>query len=1530
MRIFGIVVTLALSIFLCNTAYATTEVSGTLNGNHIWTKANSPYLINSVSIPRDSSLTIEPGTIVKVADNRFPFIVDGTLTIGSGGGEQVVITSIKDDAVGGDTNGDTGATLPNSGDWREIMFNPGSIGNMTNTTIRYGGSSVYQPWTGGYFNFPLLSNKGGVLTLTNVMLSKSSNNALEQFSGTTTITNSTISDLSRGIINYGGSLTIGNNTFSNLGDYGVSVYAATNFNNDGGNNGGRGMYMAYSVEGNQTWSKDHLPYVVSSVSIPSGSSLTIAPGTVVKAAAGTFPFYVGGTLIIGSPSATEHAIITSITDDTVGGDTNGDGSITTPQAGDWKKITMNAGARVIITHAIITYGGATPPNYWTGGYFTYPLIENNGGMLSINNSQLAQSKYYGVLQNSGTTTITNSTLSNIAKFGVTASQGYLAVASTTFDTMERGVASNGGALEIGSNTFTNTSSYAVSIEGSYVGLTNHAGNSGTMGLFISQSISGTQTLPKDGLTYIVNSLAVPQGSSLIIMPGAVVKVPVNRNAFTIDGILTIGSAGGEQVVVTSITDDAAGGDTNGDGNSTTPASGDWRSIIFNQGAYATIANTIIRYGGASPYNTQTGGNDWLPAIKNNGGIFSLEHTTLTNNGNYGILQLSGTTTVSNSVIANTSRYGIWMTGGTAAIHNSSIHNNGTYGIYNASMGTIDATGNWWGNTGGPTHASNPFGGGDTVSNNVDFGLWLTEEPGALCAENCNSNVLFLPGIMGSTLYRHNPVTGTSVKVWEPFLGGVGTEQVTQLYMNPELATSNNTDVYAKEILREDWSGSSYYKTFTEKMDSISGEGMSINEWTAIPYDWRLAPDEIIASGKKDGAYISYLKSTSTPYIIQELKRLAASSKTGKVTIVAHSYGGLVTKALIDALGTTTTQALVDDIVFVAVPQVGTPQAIAGMLYGKNQDLGFGLAVTEEEAQSFAATLPMAYTLLPSRGYFTSVHEQVVGLPADDRFVSWRALYGNLIGNWDELHSFLTTASDRELLQNLLVSSGIPPTLNHIAHMRALATHNVADTWIPPDGVSLTQIAGWGIPKTVKGITFKGKPNVYCSRSDTVCQDTRSWQLIPGYDTTMDGDGTVVTPSALWTSASAGAVNYWVNLKKYGRSNFLTTINREHGDILEVPELMSFITDILTQSTKPLADYTYLSKTVPTDTSPRLRYTLHSPLTLDLYDDHGRHTGVSTTTGQIETQIPGTYFSQIGEVKYLFTDASSTGHIIMDGYATGTFTFAVEELQGDILIASTTWKDIPTTPNTRVNVSIESDITTISPMQIDRDGNGVMDFSLPPQPNGVVTMPKPALTITANSQMVFLGSQLPLLTATMSGFVDGDVVSTSILGVPQCTTTATSTSSVGTYSIHCTIGTLSSDTYEFTTFAAGTLKVLYRFNGFTQPINDTVYNPTQSMSVFKGGSTVPVKFQLKNASGTAVQSSASPIWLTPQKLSTMSAPIDESAYSDPASSGSTFKWDSTSQQYIYNWSTKGLAAGYWYRLSAKLEDGILYAVMVGVR
>lgn len=110
-------------------------------------------------------------------------------------------------------------------------------------------------------------------------------------------------------------------------------------------------------------------------------------------------------------------------------------------------------------------------------------------------------------------------------------------------------------------------------------------------------------------------------------------------------------------------------------------------------------------------------------------------------------------------------------------------------------------------------------------------------------------------------------------------------------------------------------------------------------------------------------------------------------------------------------------------------------------------------------------------------------------------------------------------------------------------------------------------------------------------------------------------------------------------------------------------------------------------------------------------------------------------------------------------------------------------------------------------------------------------------------------------------------------------------------------------------AVVTMPPRYYFAGFLQPINDTTINPTQSLSVFKSGSTIPVKFQLKSASGTPAQAKTLPVWLTPQKLSAMISLPNESSNADSGTSGTTFKWDSVSQQYVYNWSTKGLLAGY---------------------
>jgi MBG domain (YGX type) len=153
--------------------------------------------------------------------------------------------------------------------------------------------------------------------------------------------------------------------------------------------------------------------------------------------------------------------------------------------------------------------------------------------------------------------------------------------------------------------------------------------------------------------------------------------------------------------------------------------------------------------------------------------------------------------------------------------------------------------------------------------------------------------------------------------------------------------------------------------------------------------------------------------------------------------------------------------------------------------------------------------------------------------------------------------------------------------------------------------------------------------------------------------------------------------------------------------------------------------------------------------------------------------------------------------------------------------------------------------------------------------------------------------------------------------------------VGTYTLLASYsGTANFNGSNNSSQSPATVSDQYRWDGFLQPINDTAHQVGQSTSVFKAGSTVPAKFQLKRADGTVVQAATPPVWLTPVKGNAMSSPVDETVYADPASSGSSFAWDGT--QYQYNWSTKGLAAGYWYKICARFDDGQTQCVNIGLR
>ncbi|MCG2795996.1 MAG: right-handed parallel beta-helix repeat-containing protein [Actinomycetia bacterium] len=130
--------------FTCDAPIAVvTKVSSTvLEEDTTWTPEGNPYVLSSwVVVPKGKTLTLEPGTVVKVGSGGF--YVEGTLISRAGENEPpITFTSLKDDSALGDTNVDRISDLPRPGDWSTIYFAPGSSSAIEGTHVLYGGKNT--------------------------------------------------------------------------------------------------------------------------------------------------------------------------------------------------------------------------------------------------------------------------------------------------------------------------------------------------------------------------------------------------------------------------------------------------------------------------------------------------------------------------------------------------------------------------------------------------------------------------------------------------------------------------------------------------------------------------------------------------------------------------------------------------------------------------------------------------------------------------------------------------------------------------------------------------------------------------------------------------------------------------------------------------------------------------------------------------------------------------------------------------------------------------------------------------------------------------------------------------------------------------------------------------------------------------------------------------------------------------------------------------------------------------------------------
>ncbi len=819
---------------------------------------------------------------------------------------------------------------------------------------------------------------------------------------------------------------------------------------------------------------------------------------------------------------------------------------------------------------------------------------------------------------------------------------------------------------------------------------------------------------KAGSPYLVVDYGLYISTPVTIEPGVVVKMQKKSTLLSFASLTAVGTEA-EEIVFTSFQDDSFGGDTNNDGSLTVPNPGDWRYVMIPKTGKGTIEHVKFLYAAANPleaglviFSSNTSVQYSEMRYGSYGGVTFgygakpvFEHNTVTENG-IGI-NLTGYFSGQNLIIANNS----------IARNQRGVYIDGFVGWQQETK--LFATNNWWGDASGPYYKQGVYSGwtypgvanlegkGNSVVDGVAFQPWLGKDPFADgCTEQCFSNVLFFPGVEASRLYES--AENSEARLWEPEKD----EDAEKLYLDAN-GRSTRSGIYTKDVIDNAYVSvkGNVYKSFLEDLEHWKSVDGIMNDYAVVPYDWRLSVEDVVNSGAKDGDRISYGAPTSTPYIVEELRRLAASSRTGKVTIIAHSNGGLVTKALVSKLGAEAAD-LIDKIVFVAVPQSGTPQAIGAILHGYDQGLPVNwmpFALSHRVARTLAQDMPSAYGLLPSKAYFSgwgsAVMSPVITFDDGDATQSYREKYGDKIDDFSTLKVFLNDSDGKVSADSVELER--PSVINTKLFNESEAMHDtLLDYWSPPSGVSVYQIAGFG-EDTVGSVKYW--TGMDCTKRSVIgqCREL-SPKLEYTPDMVVDGDGTVVAPSALAMNESIpGVSRWWVDLKGYEDLSF--TLKRKHADILEVPQLRAFIKEnILTQISSTFPKF--ISDIYPSRTSEkRLRYFLHSPLALSARDEAGNMVNASVS------DIPGAEYRNFGEVQYISLPASAHPTLLLDGEAEGSFTLEVQEIENGIVSAETTFSGVPTSADTEVRMDFPNGtISNASLLHVDYDGDGYDDFS----------------------------------------------------------------------------------------------------------------------------------------------------------------------------------------------------------------------------
>ena len=555
-------------------------------------------------------------------------------------------------------------------------------------------------------------------------------------------------------------------------------------------------------------------------------------------------------------------------------------------------------------------------------------------------------------------------------------------------------------------------------------------------------------------------------------------------------------------------------------------------------------------------------------------------------------------------------------------HNSFIAN--THNVQDLNDTTLDFSKNWWGTSAGPL---------DTVTGVANLTPWLVMDPA-----NARTPVIIVPGILGSVLRKKYD---DNTEVW-PALG--------HLVVSPD-------DAFLNDLSLDD-TGQENSLTPMEVGDIVRSIGLGVGPTSHVF-------DSLIAGLETDG-YVEGSSLFVFPYDWRMSDRDTALRlqdfiadvllKTGqsKVSIIAHSMGGLITKEYASLAGT----SALEKIIFIGTPHLGAPKVFKALMYGDDMGVRVGPVSLLHPAtiQHISQNMPAVYDLLPSQVYVDgSFNHPYVYDTQSGQFLGYDAI------------------------RNFMIDAGRNASL----FAQAESLHQTTDTETFGD-VPVYDFVGCGATKTVTDFVIKK----HSASSD-------DYMLRYG-----NGDDTV----PVFSATLPGAHTYYVHASSHSELPSAEGVVASIRNILGGQSVFDSIEGITQDSSNCFVGGTVVSK--------------HSPVQMDVYDAGGRHTGPTASgtieygiPGVSYDMVGGDAFTFLptgGEYRVIDTPT---------GMGTYDF-YVQKIAPNDSLVSEKSWLAVPIpSMQSKSQVTI-TDVDANPDLLVDTDGDGVYEktYTEPPLPS----------------------------------------------------------------------------------------------------------------------------------------------------------------------------------------------------------------------